>query len=150
MGISAYLILLAVGVPSACILLWLNAGILWLTGWTDLAVKFPNRAEEPLLQLRWQSGCFGTVNVSWLTLSVCPSGLRVAIPRLLGPFCHDFFVPWENLTVIRKKGLFEQDAELRFPNQRYSSLTIAGRVADKLASASQGRWPKSVPLPLAT
>lgn len=74
-----------------------------------------------------------------LTLDVCPSGFRVGIIRAFGPFCRDFFVPWEDIRVTRKTVLFWPVAKLQFGNPSIGSLTISARVADRLARAAKGR-----------
>ncbi|WP_095081571.1 hypothetical protein [Mesorhizobium sophorae] len=88
-----------------------------LSGWFRLMAKFPNQSEEQLLRIRGQSGSMG-LGVSMqgiLALSVCPSGLRVGIMRVFGPFCRDFLVPWEAIRVTRKNVLFGPVARAVFP-----------------------------------
>jgi len=51
---------------------------------------------------------------SILNLDVCPSGLRVGMMRLFGVFCRDFFVPWDQISVVRKRRLFWREAKLVF------------------------------------
>jgi hypothetical protein len=75
-----------------------------------------------------------------LTLSVCPSGLRVGIMRLFGPFSRDFLVPWRELSVTRKTIFFMQAAELRFGS--VGTLSVGAHVADKLAGAAGRNWPE--------
>jgi hypothetical protein len=41
-----------------------------------------------------------------LKLSPCSSGLRLGIVRLFGPFCRDFLVPWDEISVVRKDRFF--------------------------------------------
>jgi hypothetical protein len=128
-------------------------GSLWLTvttilaalsGWFRLMAKFPNQTVEPLLRIRGQSGSMGLgVNMRGiLTLGVCPSGLRVGIMRVFGPFCRDFFVPWQDIMVTRKTILFWPVAKLQFGNPPIGSLTIPAHVANRLARAAMGRWPE--------
>lgn len=131
---------------------------LWLTvtsilslvsGWFRLMMRFPDTAEAPLLRLRAQSGAMGP-GVSLrgiLTLSVCPSGLRVGMMRLFGPFCRNFFVPWKAITVGRKTSLFQPVAKLRFGHPAIGSLTIPAHVANRLADAATGLWPETGPFP---
>ncbi len=131
---------------------------LWLTittilavcsGWFRLAARFPNQAMEPVLRLRRQSGSMG-LGVSMrgiLTLGVCSSGLRVGIMRVFGPFCRDFFVPWEDVKVIRSTVLFWRLAKLQFGEPAIGSLTISARVANRLARAAMARWPETGSFP---
>jgi hypothetical protein len=120
-----------------------------LSGWFRLMARFPNQTEEPLLRIRGQSGSMG-LGVSMrgiLALSACPSGLRVGIMRVFGPFCRDFFVPWQAISVTRKNALFWPVAKLQFGYPAIGSLTIPARVANRLARAAMGRWPETGPFP---
>jgi hypothetical protein len=131
--------------------LWLTVTTIlaMLSGWFRLMARFPNQTEEPLLRIRWQSGSMG-LGVSMrgiLTLSVCPSGLRVGIMRVFGPFCRDFFVPWEALSISRKNVLPWQTARLQFGGPGIGSLTIRADLANRLARAAMGRWPEIGPFP---
>jgi hypothetical protein len=117
--------------------------------WFWLSSRFPDQLAEPLLRIRWQSGSMGLgVRVRGiLTLSVCPSGLRVGIMRLFGPFCRDFFVPWEAVSVTRKSFLLWPSVKLQLGNPAVGSLNIPARVANRLARAAMGRWPETGPFP---
>jgi hypothetical protein len=131
--------------------LWLTvtAILAVLSGWLRLMAKFPNQAVEPTLRIRRQSGSMG-LGVSMrgiLTLAVCPTGLRVGIMRVFGPFCRDFFVPWEEIRVTRKIVLFWPVAKLQFGSPAVGTLTIPAHVANKLAHAATGHWPESGPFP---
>lgn len=120
-----------------------------LSGWFRLMAKFPNQIAEPLLRVRGQSGSMG-LGVSMqgvLTLSVCPLGLRVGIMRLFGPFCRDFFVPWDAISITRKNSLFWRVAKLQFGSPGVGSLTIPAHAANKLARAAMGRWPETGSFP---
>jgi hypothetical protein len=131
--------------------LWLTATTILavLSGWLRLMAKFPNRTIEPTLQIRGQSGSMGLgVHMRGiLTLAVCPAGLRVGIMRVFGPFCRDFFVPWEDIRVTRKTALFWPVAKLQFGSPAIGTLTIPAHIANKLARAAMGRWPESGPFP---
>lgn len=120
-----------------------------LSGWFWLMVRFPNQESEPMLRLRRQSGSMGigVVNSGILTLSVCPAGLRVGMMRLFGPFCRDFLVPWQDLTVTRRKSLLWSVARLRFGKPAIGSLSIEPRIANRLARAAPGQWPETGPFP---
>lgn len=131
---------------------------LWLTvttilamssGWFRLMTRFPNQVAEPLLRIRWQSGFMGRgVGMRGiLTLSVCPSGLRVGIMRVFGPFCRDFFVPWEAISIGRKNVLLWPVAKLQFGSPGVGSLTIPAHIANRLARAATGGWPEIGPFP---
>jgi hypothetical protein len=67
--------------------------------------------------------------------------------RILGPFCRDFFVPWEHIKVVRTTVLFSSAAKLQFGNPVVGTLTIPTHVANRLARAAMGRWPEPGPFP---
>lgn len=142
---------LAVFLPLFVVALWLTVTTILavLSGWFRLSSRFPDQTMEPLLRIRWQSGSMGlSVGMqSILTLSVCPSGLRVGIVRLFGPFSRDFFVPWEAIRITRKNFLLWPVAKLQFGSPAVGSLTISARVANRLARAAMGRWPETGPFP---
>jgi hypothetical protein len=137
------------GFAVAFALLWLLVTTLLdlLSGWFRLMREFPDRVEQPKLRLRYQSGMMGQlVGMNGiLALSVCPSGIRIGIMRLFGPFSRNFFVPWNDLVVVRKKFLFWPVAKLQFGNPMEGSLTISAHVADRLARAAAGHWPEAGP-----
>jgi hypothetical protein len=123
-----------------------------LSGWFRLMAKFPDQSIAPLLRLRRRSGTMG-LGVGMrgiLTLSVCPSGLRVGMMRIFGPFCRDFLVPWEDISVTRKTMFRWPFARLQFGNPVIGTLSIPAHLADQLARAALGRWPEAGPFPEAT
>jgi hypothetical protein len=138
--------LFAIGFAVVFVLMWLGVTLLLpaLSGWSRLTEKFPDRPEAPLLQLGLLSGTMNSLNMRGiLTLSACPSGLRVSIMRLFAPTARDFFVPWEAISVTREDAMFGQTAILKFGQPSIGTLTFAGRSADKLARAAAGRWPEA-------
>jgi hypothetical protein len=117
-----------------------------LSGWFRLMAAYPDQSIEPILRLRGQSGTMGGVSMRGvLTLSVCPTGLRVGMMRLFGPFCRNFLVPWENIAVVRKKTLFWPVAELQFGKPAVGRLRIPAQAANKIAQAAMGCWPEPGP-----
>ena len=118
-----------------------------LAGWFDLAQRYPNREEAPLISLHFQSGSMRGVAMSRiLRLEACPSGLRVGIWRLFGPFSRDFFVPWDDIQVQRKNRLFWKVADLRFGYA--GNLQVQDYAADRLWRAIPKQWPESGPIPV--
>jgi hypothetical protein len=135
--------------PIFFILMWVGITSLLglVSGWYSLMRQYPDQPEEPLLKLPWQSGSMGR-SVSFggvLTLSACPSGLRAGMLRIFGIFCHDFFVPWNEITVTRKTRFFFPVAELKFGTPATGRLTIAARIADQLVGAAGQRWAEPGP-----
>jgi hypothetical protein len=114
-----------------------------VSGWFRLMLKFPDRDEPPLLQIRMINGSIGLgIDLRGiLTVSACPSGLRVGVLRLFGPFCRDFFVPWESISATREISLFFQGIKLHFGSPVVGTLFISQDVADQLAFTAPGRWP---------
>ena len=142
---------LAVFFPLFFVALWLAVTTILalLSGWFRLMAEYPDQSIEPILRLRGQSGSMG-LGVSMrgiLILSACPTGLRVGLMRVFGPFCSDFFVPWESIAVIRKTILFRPLAKLQFGNPVVGTLTISAHAADRIARAATGRWPEAGPFP---
>jgi len=116
--------------------------------WYALMRAFPDRDEKQLIKLKNQSGSMGGVSMRGiLNISVCQSGLRLGILRIFGPFCRDFFVPWEQLRVERKDGMLAKTATLQFGEPRIGWLRVPSHIADSLARSSQGCWPEAGSFP---
>ena len=141
------LLLIPVGMVLFFILLWLlvTTILALAAGWFSLAKAYPDRPEEPIALFSGQSGLMGPgINFRGvLRLGVCPSGLRLGMLRLLGPFSRDFLVPWSDISVSRGKTLFWPVARLQFGNPKVGVLVVRARVADGLAQAAGGRWPEA-------
>lgn len=140
--------------PLAIIGVWLLIGLLITrqAGWGALEERFPDRPETAILKLGGQSGAMGGgVNINGaLTLSVCPSGLRAALPRIVAPFSRPFFAPWGEIYIERRRLFLMPVAKLTFGAPAVGTLTLAARVADRLARAAPGRWPEAGPFPRET
>src|SRR5438874_1275248 len=123
--------------PLFFVVVWLMATTILalLSGWFKLMAEYPDRSVEPILRLRGQSGTMGP-GVSMrgiLILSVCPTGLRVGMMRVFGPFCRDLFVPWESIAVIRKTILVWPIAKLQFGNPVVGTLSLSAHTANRIA-----------------
>lgn len=134
--------------------LWLGITSLLglLSGWFRLQRAFPDQIEQqPIAQLRGQTGMMGglalmPVNFKHcLRLDVCPTGLRVAVTRLLGPFQRPFFVPWSNIAAERGKFLFGTFYRLNFGVPAVGALSLHVGAAQKIAAASPLRLPDVLP-----
>jgi hypothetical protein len=115
----------------------------WMSGWHTLMERYPDKPEQPALKLTWQTGAMG-IGVNYknvLTLSPCPSGLRVGVMKFFGPFTRDFLVPWRDIKVKRSRVFWLDVAELAFGP--HGKLTIAASVADRLAQAAGKNWPEA-------
>jgi hypothetical protein len=121
-----------------------------LSGWFVLMRRYPDDNAEPILKVPRLSGKMGMgVHMSGvLTLSVCSSGLRVAMTRIFGPFSRSFLVPWSEIGVTRERAVFFGPvADLRFGYPPLGTLRISGPAADRLARAAAERWPEPGPFP---
>jgi hypothetical protein len=131
--------------PIFFVLMWFAVTVLlgFMSGWYSLMRRFPDRPETPLRTFKNQSGTIGFVSTrSLLTLSVCPSGLRVGMMRIFGPFSKDFFVPWNEMNVSRKDWLLWKAAKISFGNPPGGSLTLMADLADRLARLAGKSWPE--------
>ena len=130
--------------PVFFVALWLAVTTLLslLSGWSALMKAFPDQDETPVLRLSGQSGAMGLgVNMRGvLTLGICRSGLRLGMPRFLAPFARDFLVPWDRISVTRKRALFMQVVKLQFG--QVGNLTISQDLAGRLAAAAGASWPE--------
>ena len=128
--------------------LWVAITVLlgFASGWYALMRRYPDRSERPILHLRGQMGFMGSLNARFrgiLRLSVCPSGLRVGVFRLFGPFCRDFFVPWEEISVTRAQWfLMGEMAIMTFGDPPHGKLAVTAAVAARLAKAAGDDWPE--------
>jgi hypothetical protein len=85
----------------------ISAIVVRASGWLQLTKQFPDRDEQPLICLRGQVGWIGKIGMGrTLTLSACPSGLRVGA----GLFFKNIFVPWQGIEVTRGTFLGWQSA----------------------------------------
>ena len=132
--------------PLFFIVMWITVTTLlgFLSGWFVLMRTYPDRAEAPLQSFSMQSGSMNLVGMrSVLKLSPCASGLRLGMMRLLGPFCRDFLVPWNEISITRKDQFLMKVAQLSFGRPAIGKLTISVDVADRLARAAGGHWPET-------
>ena len=124
-----------------------------LSGWFALQSQFPRGDEAPLVTFRRLSGSMGLgVNLNGiLTLSACPSGLRIAIWRAFGPFQRPFLVPWAEISPESKTRFFMPMARLGLGAPEIGKLTIDAGIWQKLSvHAPAGRRTTAAPLPLVT
>jgi len=131
--------------PVFFVALWLAIAAAWaqMSDWSRLAQTYPDRQEPSLLLLQWQSGKLGAVSVrGMLRLAVCPSGLRIGVMKIFGPWNRDFLVPWSEIRVSRKALWLGPVAELRFGDPERGKLTLSAHTADRLAQSAAWRWPE--------
>lgn len=119
----------------------------FISGWYSLAQYYPDRPNElPVVKFSNQSGYIGSISIlgsmrGVLKLSACRSGLRVGIMRIFGPFCKDFFVPWNEIKIKRKDFFSMKYAELSF-GVGTGTLGIETSIADRFWRALPDAWPE--------
>lgn len=138
-------ILVGVLLPILFVGIWLFVvTILGLvSGWFALARRYPDRPEAAILTMPYQQGYMGpSAHMNGvLRYSTCPSGLRIGIMRIFGPFSRDFFVPWSEMSIARRDAwLAGSMVEFRFGST--GRLTIPAYIADKLAASVPAAWPE--------
>jgi hypothetical protein len=116
-----------------------------MSGWFELQSRFPDRTEAPIRRWSMASGSLGGLASyrSCLVLDVCPSGLRVGVWRLFGPFCRAFFVPWSDLKVER--GALSTRLVIgsgALGDRPAGVLRVSDVLASELAAAAGGSWPQ--------
>jgi hypothetical protein len=116
-----------------------------MSGWPGLEDRFPDQDDEALVTIRGASGVLGGhVRMKGaLKLVACRNGLRVAMSRLFAPFSKPVYVPWEQIQVVRSKGVFTDFAELVFGAPQVGRLKITAGLAARLSKANPGRWPEA-------
>ncbi|HEX5184883.1 MAG TPA: hypothetical protein VFW19_17225 [Allosphingosinicella sp.] len=130
--------LIAIAFPFFLIGFWVIITVLlgFMSGWFLLQRRYGRGDERPLLTLRMRSGSVGGVHMSaTLTLSACPSGLRVGIWRPFGPFCRPFLVPWHEIDAERSSSFFAPATKLHFGRPEVGTLKIDARIWRRLAAA---------------
>ena len=109
-----------------------------LSGWFNLQRRYPAGTEKSRLTLRMRSGRMGLgVYMSGLlTLSACPSGLRISVLRMFGPFQRAFTVPWEQIRAEPRTVFFMPSVKLSFGGREFWNLTIDARLWQRLIAHS--------------
>jgi hypothetical protein len=131
--------------PVFFIAMWLAVTTLlsFVSGWFALMQRYPDQKESPILRLKGLSGSLGFVGMrSILNISVCPSGLRLGMMRIFGPFSRPFFIPWNDLQVTRTQQFFQKVAKISLGQPKISTLTLSSHIADRLARAAPQKWPE--------
>ena len=135
----------------------LIVGLLFVTGWAmgaqsgwyGLMRLYPDREEKPIRifqgQTGWMNGGLSFNGI--LTLSVCPSGLRVSVPRVFGPFSQPYFIPWSDIHVYRLTEYFMPAARMEFGQPARGVLSVRVNTANRLARAAGKSWPEPGPFP---
>jgi len=133
--------------PIGLLILWLPITALlgWLTGWFGLMRRYPDNKDQALVSPRLLSGTIGGIQV--LNLGACPSGLRVAMTRLFGPFLRPFLVPWCEVSAAPSSFLFLPMIKLTFGTSDRPALWIYARTWDQLLERAPAAAPHPQSLP---
>jgi hypothetical protein len=117
------------------------------SGWYEMMRLYPDRDEKAVQVFQGQTGWMksGLSFNGILTLSVCPSGLRVAVPRIFGPFSKPYFVPWGDIRVYRLTQYYMPAARLDFAGK--GELSVRAITANRLARVAGKNWPEAGPFP---
>lgn len=135
---------LAAAFPVFFLSLWLIVTSLLglLSGWFALQRRFPRNEDSASLRIGRQSGTMRGVNFSGiLSLEACPSGLRVGVWRIFGPFQRPFQVPWDQIEAEPVTRFLMPMMRLRFGRPAARAMTINQRAWDRLKAAAQGMAP---------
>lgn len=132
------------------VVIWLAVGSLLglLSGWYGLMRRYPDRRETPIIRFGSQSGSMGAIGVNLsgiLRLAACPSGLRVSMWRMFGPFSRSFLVPWREIRAEPYTAFFTPMVRLDFGNPGSGELRIQAWTWERLAAAARGRAAAGVP-----
>ena len=122
-----------------CLGMWTTARF---SGWRALQVRYPDRLDQSLERMRFQSGNMGRflgtgINFgNCLTFDICRLGLRVSIWFVLSLFQKPFFVPWSDITATERRRFFFRGVELRFgAADDAKTLWIYRKTFDRIAAA---------------
>lgn len=86
-----------------------------VSGWFRLQRHYKGPQERELRTLPAESGWMGGIEFrGCLVLAACPSGLRVAVWPLFGPFEKPFIVPWTEIRAQNVPALFGAKVQLMF------------------------------------
>jgi len=122
-----------------CFAMWTTAQF---SGWRALQRRYPDRLDQPVERMRFQSGNMGKflgtgANFgNCLTFDVCRSGLRVSVLFIFALFQKPFFVPWSDISAIERRRFFFRGVELQFgPPGDAKVLWIYRKAFDRIAAA---------------
>lgn len=128
----------------------------FMSGWFNLQQWYPDDgSEEPLLQLRGQSGRMGVgVHMGGiLKLRAYSSGLGIRVFRVFGPFQKPLRIPWGEIDAVPSSSLFVPMVKLHLGRPENGTLKISARSWSRLvdavpkgADAKQFQMPTAAPV----
>jgi len=115
----------------------------YIGGWATLANQF--RWQSAFVGDRWrfQSGQMRW-NVNYgncLTVGGNPQGLYLAVLPLFRFRQPPLLIPWEEVTVTRRRFLLLQWVRFELGNELHIPLSIRPKLAERLQFAAGDRWP---------
>jgi hypothetical protein len=121
-----------------------------LGGWHSLATKYPCPTKQPLgRETCWgesaifANGASGFKGILAITANTIGMRIRAPFPlRLLYP---DLFLPWEDVTAVRERGVIWDKVHLTFAGVPDVPVTIWAPLADKIAACSGPVWIQQLP-----
>jgi len=134
--------------PLFFVLMWFVATsmIAAMSGWFVLQSRYPDQPETPIRRWSMVSGRLGPLASyrGCLTLAVCPSGLRIGVWRIFGPFCRSFLVPWSDLR-LERLGLWTRlvIGPASTGEAAVGTLNVSDWLASELAAAAGASWPEA-------
>lgn len=123
-----------------------------MSGWFSLQQWYADDgSEEPLLQLRGQSGQMGA-GVSMggiLKLRAYPSGLGIGVLRIFGPFQKPLRIPWSEIEAEPSSRFFLPMVKLHLGRPENGRLKISARSWARLVDAVPKSGTKAFEMPAA-
>ncbi len=129
----------------------LAALIGFFSGWYALASAYPDRPERAVAKRARLNATMGSATLNGLLrMEVCPSGLRLALNRMVVPFARTLFVPWGDIEIRQKKAFMPLPRIILLIGRARRKVTLAPEAVFALMRDSVGVWPEALLLPLET
>ena len=131
------------------ILVWMVVGFAsgHITGWASLAQRFRYDERFTGERVRFCSAAMRYWNHygNCLTIGVNPQGFFLSLSIPFFPGHPPLLIPWDEITLCRKRFLWAKCVELRLGREPAVPLRICERLATKLAALARTAWPKESP-----
>jgi hypothetical protein len=80
-----------------------------------------------------------------LTLSACPSGLRISIWKIFGPFQRPLFIPWTDIRTTPSRSFLVSTVKLTFGTPPVGTLKIDARSWERLHHTADNSGAEGLP-----
>ena len=114
-----------------------------VSGWFVLQERFPDRHEDPIKTLRFQSASIkqegGKMPASFgncLKFDICSTGLRVSLWKIFGLTSKPFFIPWSQITVTHRSLIWGGLYDFSFGRPFLATMAIREKTAKVIADNS--------------